>query len=136
MQRPEDRAEIDVDVTHEHGVCVVSVRGEIDVATADVVLSTVESCSLPMVIDLRDCTFMGGEGLRALLLGRRRADERGARLVVVLRSAGTVARLIDLIQGESLFDICVDDKGAAIQLARCRERRRSLDRRSSANTPT
>ena len=112
------------------GVCVITVTGEVDVASADSVTALVAECAGPTVVDLRACGFFGAEGLRVLLEGRRLGVERGARFVVLVAGTGPIARLLNVIDGKAIFNVCVDDLGAAIKLAAQIDRRQGVDRRA------
>jgi anti-sigma B factor antagonist len=65
---------------------VVGLSGEIDVATAPMVmtaLETIEASETRVVaIDLDEVTFIDSSGLRVLLIGQRILAERGLELVV------------------------------------------------------
>lgn len=83
--------------------CIV-VEGEVDLATVEDLESAIEevfsSDSHPLVVDLRESSFMDSTGLKALVMANRRFDESGRAFAVAV-SGGPVARLIDLSGVES-----------------------------------
>lgn len=91
----------------EHGV-VVSLRGELDLASAPelqrALLELLERSPQRVELDLRDLTFLDSSGLGSLYRARRAADERG----VPFRLDGVpdhVRRLLDVTAMTSLFDL-------------------------------
>lgn len=78
--------------------CIV-VEGEVDLATVDELEKAIESVfasnSDPLVIDLRESSFMDSTGLKTLVMAHRRFDESGRGFAVAV-SGGPVSRLIDL----------------------------------------
>lgn len=77
----------------------IAVEGEVDLATVEELESAIERAfsedSHPLVIDLRESSFMDSTGLKALVMANRKFDESGRSFAVAV-SAGPVARLIDL----------------------------------------
>ncbi|MEV7190525.1 STAS domain-containing protein [Streptomyces sp. NPDC093510] len=70
-----------IESVHAHGPdLVVSLRGEIDVATAPAISSYLDTLtdahSTGLLIDLRQVTFMDGSGVRVLTRARARRDGR------------------------------------------------------------
>ena len=108
---------------------VIAVRGEIDIAEADRLDEAIATTSAPAMVDLRDCAFMGSEGLRALFAGRKLAIEHGRRLVLCVEPGGRVARLLEIVGAESIFNIC-HDRESAVALAASLDRRQAPDRRA------
>lgn len=78
--------------------CLV-VTGEIDLATVPELESAIESIfsanSHPLVVDLRESSFMDSTGLKTLVMAKRRFDENGRAFAIAV-SGGPVSRLIDL----------------------------------------
>lgn len=78
--------------------CIV-VEGEVDLATVAELETAIESVyssnSDPLVIDLRESSFMDSTGLKALVMAHRRFDDSGRSFAVAV-SGGPVSRLIDL----------------------------------------
>jgi anti-sigma B factor antagonist len=84
---------------------VVEVSGEIDMATADLVVEHLDAATAvaepDVLVDLRPVEFLDCSGLRVLCRAERRARERGGRLRVVsdgphidrlLRASGLLGR--------------------------------------------
>lgn len=86
----------------------LSVTGEIDLATVPDLESAIDSVystnSHPLVIDLRESSFMDSTGLKALVMANRRFDENGRGFAIAV-SGGPVSRLIDLSGVESSMKI-------------------------------
>lgn len=95
---------------------VVHVAGEIDISTVGDLEATIrrsEAQATPegqhnrvIVIDLRDVTFLGAEGLRSLVTSQNRiAAGGGAMRVVVPGEGGIIRRLLELSGVESLLEL-------------------------------
>ncbi|HUG07951.1 MAG TPA: STAS domain-containing protein [Acidimicrobiia bacterium] len=86
----------------------ISVTGEIDLATVPDLENAIESVfstdSHPLVVDLRDSSFMDSTGLKALVMANRRFDESGRGFAVAV-SRGPISRLIDLSGVESSMKV-------------------------------
>lgn len=82
----------------------IAVEGEVDLATVEELESAIDRVfsnnSHPLVIDLRESSFMDSTGLKALVMANRKFDEGGRSFAVAI-SGGPVARLIDLSGVES-----------------------------------
>lgn len=78
--------------------CIV-VEGEVDLATVEELETAIDRIfsdnSRPLVVDLRESTFMDSTGLKALVMANRKFDESDRSFAVAV-SRGPVARLIDL----------------------------------------
>jgi anti-sigma B factor antagonist len=78
---------------------VLSVSGEIDVASAPLLAEAVDNAlhdgALELWIDLTRTDFMDSSGLHALLAARNRVDELNRRLAVIC-PGGPVRRLFDI----------------------------------------
>lgn len=82
------------------------VHGDIDMAGGPLLEASIlqRESDVPIVIDLRDVSFIDSSGLRSLLDAGRRARARGAE--VVLRAVGPeVARLLDITGTAGQFTI-------------------------------
>jgi anti-sigma B factor antagonist len=90
----------------DRGIHVVSVRGEVDLATGpefERALGAVPDDGVASVIvDLTDCSFMYSTGLHLLTRTQRRFDRAGGRLAVVSASR-SVLRLFGLT---GLDEVC------------------------------
>lgn len=77
----------------------IAVSGEIDLATVPeletAIDSVLDSDGHPLVVDLRETSFMDSTGLKALVMANRRFDELGRRFAIAV-SGGPVSRLLDL----------------------------------------
>jgi anti-sigma B factor antagonist len=74
---------------------LLTVRGEVDMDTADELERAIQGIDGPLVIDLSRVAFMDSTGLRVLLTA---SVARGRALSVVLRSESPVLRLLELAQ--------------------------------------
>lgn len=77
---------------------VLRVAGELDLANAHELDQRLALEDCPMLLDLRDVSFMDGSALRVLLRHRDRCAEQGKelRLVAVSRPVRRVLELTDL----------------------------------------
>ena len=80
---------------------VVSVAGELDVATAPELASALAGVEGEVTVDLNGATFADPSGLRVLLAARA----GGCRLRVVRRRGGPVARLLALTGTERMLRV-------------------------------
>lgn len=85
----------------------MTVRGDIDLATAGELWATIDAGLAPdhVVIDLAETSFIDSSGLTVLVKAHRRLEEVGG--VLVLRSPNPAAR--------KLFDITGFDRLATIK---------------------
>jgi anti-anti-sigma factor len=88
-----------VEVRSENGAPLLSVRGELDLASSPVLeeeLERVISAGPALVIiDLRELDFMDSTGLSVLIRAHQRAEESGHRLGIV-NGSRQVRRLLSL----------------------------------------
>jgi len=89
---------------------VVTVRGELDIATAaalrDAVLRLLQDTEEPpdLVVDGSGLTFVDSSGLAVLLMASRRWNDAGKR--IALRNASpTLVRLVDLTGVRRAFEM-------------------------------
>lgn len=90
---------LSLSVRHETGVAMVSIEGELDLASA----GELESCLAELtgspvtglVVDLTGVTFIDSAGINALLKGRRLA-EAGGRAYRVCNASGLVREVLDV----------------------------------------
>jgi anti-anti-sigma factor len=82
----------------EHGT-VVSVAGELDVATAPELARALADAGGDVTVDLSAATFADPSALRVLLAARA----AGCRLRVLRRRGGPVARLLALTDTETVL---------------------------------
>jgi anti-anti-sigma factor len=100
---PDDRISgFIAEVSHNDGHAVVSVRGEIDLATADAfraALSDAIDGSPRVEVDLRETTFMDCSGLAALV-----AAHRAHEALVVRNARPTILKIFDVAGVGALLD--------------------------------
>jgi anti-anti-sigma factor len=108
-ERPEKRPGRDFSVVARHGDrgCLVTLRGELDAASAGELQATLypwaEHCRR-MTLDLREVTFLDSAGLRAILDLYRGLREREASLHLLEGECGNVPRVLRHAGLESLID--------------------------------
>ena len=92
----------------EDGAPVVSVMGEVDLATApaleQTLLRVAEDGTGEVIVDLTACSFLDSRGLRTLLLTRERLEQSDRRLALVL-SNPSLMRIFRITQCDELFEI-------------------------------
>lgn len=90
------------------GCPVITVAGELDVATAphlgDVIENLTTGPSTHLVVDLQAVTFMDCSGLHPLIAGHRRLSPDGA-LAVVCPADGTCGRVLELTGVSRLLNL-------------------------------
>ena len=70
----------------DSGVLLVSVEGELDIASAEQLVEPTEaavSAACPLILDLSQCSFIDSSGLRSVLQANHALSEVGVRLVLV-----------------------------------------------------
>ncbi|MGY1683612.1 STAS domain-containing protein [Geodermatophilus sp. SYSU D01176] len=102
--------QFDVEPTTVLGRPALTVRGELDIATAPRLAEAVESqlSQRPqsLVVDLTGTTFLDSSGARQLARTARRAAEDGVSLQVVCPSSNRPVRLVvDLLELRALVPI-------------------------------
>ena len=92
----------------DRGIHVVSVRGEVDLATApefERALGAVpEDGVASVIVDLTDCSFMDSTGLHLLTRSQERFDRSGGHVAVVAPNR-SVLRLFELTRLDQLLPI-------------------------------
>ena len=92
----------------DSGAPVISVMGEVDLATAPALAQTLlgvaEDRADEVIVDLTGCSFFDSSGLRALLATRTRLEHSDRRLALVL-SNPSVLRIFQITQCDELFEI-------------------------------
>lgn len=89
---------------------VLRVQGELDLATAPVLRSSVEAeLAAPpasLVVDLSGTTFLDSAGCRELALGVKAAGRAGTSVVVACPSSNsTVRRVLDFLDMQALVPV-------------------------------
>jgi anti-sigma B factor antagonist len=91
--------QLQVEVRHEPDRVIISLIGELDMASAPTLQSAVEAAELEsrelVVLDLRGLEFIDSTGLRVILAVRKLCAEGGQELAVT-RGSQQVERLLDV----------------------------------------
>jgi anti-sigma B factor antagonist len=98
MERGGGSPNLEIDVSHADGACVVRLTGEFDLAEVDAFeaeLQGLPGAARTLVLDMRALTFMDSSGLRSVVMADRRLRAGGNRFVVV-RGPERVNRVLDL----------------------------------------
>jgi anti-sigma B factor antagonist len=97
-----------VDVAHIDEACVVRVAGELDIATAPTLesslLHAMESGAASIVLDLERVSFIDSMGLRLLMWAANESREDGDRLRIDC-GVGAARRMIQLTGLEHLLPL-------------------------------
>jgi anti-sigma B factor antagonist len=92
----------------ETGTPVVSVMGEVDLATSPALEQTLLEVdgdrAGEMIVDLSGCSFLDSSGMRALLATRERCEQSSKRQALVL-SNPIVMKIFQLTNFDELFEI-------------------------------
>ena len=105
-----------IEVGSAGGAAVVAVAGELDMATADRLVASVAGLPRahdPIVLDLRQVSFLDSSGMRALLDVSDHAAGLG-RAVGLLQPSTAVTRLLDLVDLRSRFTEIDDIEPATV----------------------
>jgi anti-sigma B factor antagonist len=90
---------LNIDVRHEGDRVVLGLRGELDLASAPVLQSEIDSSEVAtatvVVIDLQELEFMDSTGLRVLLSAHESSRERGQKFAVT-RGSEQIQRLLSI----------------------------------------
>jgi len=103
-----------IDVRREKDRVVVSLRGELDLASAPLLQSEIQSSEIVsaavLVLDLQELNFIDSTGLRVLLGAHKSSAERGQEFAVT-RGSPQVQRLLSITGvGEHLRVIASPDE--------------------------
>ncbi len=103
-----------IDVRHDKGRAVVSLRGELDLASAPLLQSELDSSQIAsasmLVLDLEELKFIDSTGLRVLLSAYEQAQQRGQEFAVT-EGSPQVQRLLSITGvGEHLRIIAPGDE--------------------------
>jgi anti-anti-sigma factor len=91
--------EFAMSVDDRDGRAYVTLRGELDIATAPELEQLVNErldSGREVVVDLRGLEFMDSSGIRVLVAGHTRAGRSGTRLVVVRAAGSAVAKIVEV----------------------------------------
>jgi anti-sigma B factor antagonist len=93
------------------GVAVLRIQGEVDTLTAtlfsDAVAELMDGSETMLVVDLSAVTFLASSGLAVLIQAAHRAEERNARLRLVVATRA-VRRPLEITGTDQLFDMHSD----------------------------
>jgi anti-anti-sigma factor len=93
------------------GRSVVTIRGELDLATAPDLEQAINErldAGDAVIVDLRELQFMDSTGLRVLVHAHARAGEQGRFSIVRPPPGGPIAKILAIAGVESQLDV-VDD---------------------------
>jgi anti-anti-sigma factor len=114
--KPPDAYAVEARAT-EPGVCVIELRGELDMTAAPALRDRLDDPGArALVLDLAAATFVDSAVLRELLRARTELAARGVRLLLAAVSQ-PVARLLDLTGTTELFE-AAPDVPSALRLLR------------------
>lgn len=92
----------------DSGVPVVSVTGELDLATASALehplVSLCDAPSGPVIVDLENCSFIDLRGLHVLLAAQETLERSKQPLVLVIRHP--LVRILQVTRVDVLFHVC------------------------------
>jgi anti-anti-sigma factor len=103
-----------IGVRHDKGTAVLSLRGELDLASAALLQTEIESSEIAsasmLVLDLEELTFIDSTGLRVLLSAYEHAQQRGQEFALT-QGSPQVQRLLSITGvGEHLRIIAPGDE--------------------------
>jgi anti-sigma B factor antagonist len=92
----------------ESATAVVSVMGEVDLATAPALEQTLRGVAgdrtHEVIVDLAGCTFLDSQGLGALIATRRRLERSNRRLALVVSNPGAL-QIFQITRFDQPFEI-------------------------------
>jgi anti-sigma B factor antagonist len=104
----------------EAGVRVLSVSGELDIASAPELCARLDAGRMRrrprMLVDLTDVDFCDSTGLRALLGAASEVRAHGGRFAIVCAPSGGVARLLDIVGASEWMAIHADPESGMAAL--------------------
>ena len=104
---------LELRVEKDDGVARLVASGELDLSSAEDLEEQLKQLERdgPVVLDLRELTFMDSTGLRAVLAADARAREQGGRLVIV-RGPEDIDRVFRITRMDERLEI-VDEPPTA-----------------------
>lgn len=100
----------------DNGTPVVSVMGEVDMATApalkQTLLGVADDPTEAVIVDLTGCSFLDSKGLRALIAAKAHLESSNRRLALVLSNPSEL-RILQITHFDELFEI-YPSLGAAV----------------------
>lgn len=112
---------LDISVSTEKGVSVLSLKGPVDANTQSTLESkadeVIQGGATNMVLDLKDVTFMGSAGLRALhvISGMFGGDDQSSRFahIKLLKPSDEVRRVLKTLGFDKYIEV-FDELDAAV----------------------
>jgi anti-anti-sigma factor len=100
----------------DNGTPVVSVMGEVDLATAPALEQTLRGVADDrtgaVIVDLTGCSFLDSRGLGALVATKARLERANGRLALVLSNRSEL-RIFQITPFDEMFEFC-PSLGAAV----------------------
>ena len=97
------------------GFDVLSVEGELDIATAPRMLAALNEAlaemAAPVIVDLSKVIFMDSTGLALLINARRRVRRRGQGFAIVC-PGGPISRVFEIADMVESLQVCPDRESA------------------------
>jgi anti-anti-sigma factor len=114
------KGKFDVSTRVSGGICVLGIRGELDMGTAPTAQAALAATDsgLPLVIDLTQCRFIDSQGLAAILHGVE-LRRKGELTAVIACPPGHVRELLKMTAIDQSFQVfaSVDDAAEAVSPA-------------------
>ena len=108
VQTDSDRGFVAATRQLDGGVPVVSVMGEVDIATAptleQTLLGATDGGPGHVIVDLTGCSFLDSRGLAALIASKTRLERTNRRLMLVLPNP-SVLQILQITRSDELFEI-------------------------------
>lgn len=106
---------LNVERTRSDGYDVLTVEGELDIATAPRMISALNEAladaDVPLVVDLTRVVFMDSTGL-ALLMNARRRAQRSQRGFAIVCPDGPISRVFEIADMVESLRVCPDRESA------------------------
>ena len=113
--------EFSVEERDEAGVRVISVAGELDIATAPALCARLDATRAGrrprLLVDLSKVEFGDSTGLRALLGAAAEVRTHGGRFALVCEAGGGVGRLLDVVGASEVIPVHPDRATALAALS-------------------
>ena len=101
--------------TRSDGYEVLTVDGELEIATAPRMLAALNEAladmAVPLIVDLSRVVFMDSTGLALLMNARRRARRRGQGFAIVC-PGGPISRVFEIADMVESLRVCPDRESA------------------------
>jgi anti-sigma B factor antagonist len=106
---------LNVERTRSDGYDVLTVEGELDIATAPRMISALNEAladeDVPLLVDLTRVVFMDSTGLALLMNARRRAMRRERGFAIVC-PGGPISRVFEIADMVESLRVCPDRESA------------------------